>query len=172
MAKVKMTKQDVLTMADGLRKAKLTGHKFTYAVKMNKEVVLPCAKAIEAAISPPEEYKKYQSELEKLNISMANKDPKGNAVKFRFQNGFVYDIPGVGVDNSPYEKAITVLKKQHKEAIEKWEAQEKENEAFLAEEESLDLIMINLDMVPLEVPQDVMDGLFYMIKKVDPKEFE
>ncbi len=167
-----MTRREILTMADGLKKARLTGPHFTYAVKTNKLAVYPKAKSIRESIAPAKEHTKYLNAQEALNASMARKDPSGAAVKFRVQGGMMYDLPGLGDPSSEYEKATAKLKEEHKQAIESHEKAQKENEKFLDEDDSVNLMMINIKMVPKDVPQDVMDGLFYMIKKVEQKDFD
>lgn len=173
MAKIKMTRNDVLVMEAGLKKAKLTGHLFTYSVTKNKQVVVPEAKAIRAAMEPGEDYLKYLKALEELNVKLANKDPKGVPMKFQTGPGrFVYDIPGLGVDDSPYGKRIATLKEEHKKALEEQEKKEKEDVEFLGEEVSLDLITIRINRVPKDVSQEVMDGLIFMLKPVSEKELD
>jgi hypothetical protein len=172
MAKVSMTRREILLLDDGLKRANLTGREFTYVVKSNKIVVAPKAKAIRESTEPDKGYEAFTNDLNDLNTSMARVDNDGNPVTFRQRGRITYDIPGLGVPGSPYDNKVKKLKERHREVVIAWEAKERENEKWLEEKENIELMMINFKLVPQNTPQDVMDGIFFMIKKVDPKEFE
>lgn len=169
--KVEITKRQVLMMEQSLKSARLTGPRFTYAVTMNKEAIAAQVKAIRAALEPTKEHKKYLDELEELNVKMCKKDEDDKPIKIPIGgNQVMYDIPGYENPDSAYEKAVKKLQVKHKKAIDDTEAKRKENDKFVEEKVSVDLVMVQLDNVPDDVPQGVMDGIVHMIKK--PKEEE
>ena len=173
MAKKTITRIELLRLASGLKKARLTGHKFTYCVTLNKQEIAPKVKATQASLKPSAEYEKYQKELEEMNSKMANKDASGAPKKFRVgDNQWKYDIPGQGIDGSGWDKADKKLQETHKSAIAAQKKKVVEDEKFLEEKVEVDLALVRLAQVPADVHQDIMDGLFFMIKKPSAKELE
>ncbi len=173
MAKVKMTKEQVLRLHAGLSKSRLTGHRFTYAVTKNKESLAPEVKAIRESLKPLEKYKDYEERIQELNEKFANKDKKGNPVRFDLGQGrFAYDIPGANSSESEYSKAVDKVKKEFKDIIDKQEKKIEEDKKFLQEESTVDIMKISLKIVPEDAPQEVMDGLFFMIKEPTEADME
>lgn len=173
MAKVKMTKGQVLRLHTGLSKSRLTGHRFTYVVTKNKEVLAPEVKAIREALKPIEKYKEYEDRIQELNVKFANKDQKGNPVRFDLGQGrFVYDIPGLNLSESEYSKAVEKAKEEFKDIIDKQEKKNEADQKFLQEESTVDIMKISLKIVPEDAPQEVMDGLYFMIKEPTEADME
>ena len=149
--------------------AQMTGAKFTYAVKKNKDRIASEIKAMEK--EPGAEFKKYQEELDVLYKEYAEKDAMGKPKTEAFmltptQKGRRYILPGKDDPESKYTKALVKLQKKHKAAIEAQEKKEEEYQEFLKENTEWKPFMIDLDIVPEDIHQLIMDKIIWMIKDV------
>ena len=164
-----MKRSDLYIFQEGLEMAQMTGAKFTYAVKKNKDRLVSEIRAMEKAKEPAEDFKVYQKELDELYKEHAEKDALGNPKTEAFmltitKKGRKYILPGKDDSESDYTKALIKLQKKHKEAIETQEKREEEYQEFLKEETEWEPFMIDLETVPEDIHQSIMDRIIFMIK--------
>ena len=120
---------------------------------------------------PVPEFKKYQEELDVLYKEYAEKDALGKPKTEAFmmnavRKGRRYVLPGKDDSESKYTKALVKLQKKHKAAIEAQDKQEEEYQEFLKEDTEWKPFMIDLDIVPDDIHQLIMDKIIWMIKDV------
>ena len=167
-----MKRKDLYKFQEGLEMIQLTGAKFTYAITKNKRRIESEIKIMEKAKEPMEEFKAYQKELEKLYIKHADKDangkPKSKPIMVSAtRSSRQYIIPGLDDPDSIFGKALAKLRNTHKASIEAQEKREEEFAEFLDEESEWEPFMIDLDIVPDDIHQGIMDRIIWMIKDTE-----
>ena len=154
------------------RQEVLPGAKFTYAATKNKRRVNTEIKDMEKAKEPSKEFKEYQDAQEEINRKYADKDSRGNPkteqrlVSATRKQTF-YIIPDIENPNSKHSKETEKLEKKHKEVIDIQSEKEEAYRKFLEDETEWKPFMINLEDVPDEIPQRVMERIYFMIRETE-----
>ena len=167
-----MKRSDLYVFREGLEMAVLPGAKFTYAVTKNKRRVNTEIKDMEKAKEPSKEFKAYTEAQEEINRKYADKDARGNPkteqrlVSATRKQTF-YIIPDIDDPNSKHSKETEKLEKKHKEEIDIQSEKEEAYHKFLEEKTEWKPFMINLDDVPDEIPQRVMERIYFMIRETE-----
>ncbi|MCK4816320.1 hypothetical protein KA005_11175 [bacterium] len=167
-----MKRSDLYVFQEGLEMAQLKGAKFTYAVTKNKRRLESEIKIMEKAKEPDKSFKEFEKEIDALYKEYADKDVMGKPKMKKImvsatKSSWQYIIPGLNDPESKYGKAVAVLRKKHKEALEAQEKKEEEYQEFLKEESEWKPFMIDLAIVPDDIHQTIMDRIIWMIKDTE-----
>ncbi len=167
-----MKRSDLYKFQEGLEMAQHKGAKFTYAVTKNKRRVKTEIVDMESGKKPSQAYEKYKKEQEAVNIQFAEKDEGGNPRTERKVLGptraqEVYVIPGENDPKSEFSKETDALRKKHDVAVKAHTKKIEKHQEFLKEETDWKPFMIDLDIVPEDISQYVMDRIDWMINDVE-----
>lgn len=162
-----MKKQEVYRLKKGCELvARLGGANFSYTVVKNLRTIMEEMNIYEKIIKMTDEYsKKYQPEIEKLAAKYCIKDPNGQAIPKRLDNGnTVFDF-------APDQKILfdkAVAKMEVKPEFKKMVADRKKQltkYADLMEEElNIKLDKIKRKDIPQEITPAQLDMIFEMIE--------
>ena len=166
-----MKHSDLYVFREGLEMAQMIGSHFTYAVKKNKDMLEIEIKAIEEPKKPAENFKAYLKELDKLEREHAEKDLMGKPMRKKImvtitRSSLQYIIPGRNDPKSKYGEDVAKLNNKHRASIEAQEKKEAKFVAFLSEESEWKPFMIDLNIVPNDIHQGIMDRIIWMINDV------
>lgn len=162
-----MTNDDVIFLAESLPfvDAKEMDPDFNYAVSHNLRLCENVAKDIQKAISPTDDFKKFEEDMNKLREKYANKDEHGKLIKQTQQtsNGMMvfYDIPDMSNPKSKFNVGSDKLKKEFQKTIDK---REEQMEFLKKENAQVKLMMVDKDLLPKGLTRRAMDAVFFMIK--------
>ena len=151
-----MKNSELIELFVALQKVeKLPGAKFAYAVAKNNALLKTEINSINAAVSPTEEYTKYDKERVELAKKYSKKDNNGEPVV----KDNAFDIE----DTASFEKDLKELQEKHKEAIDSRENQIKEFEKLLEEKNDVELFKIPYTDVPEQITGEQLKGIFAII---------
>jgi hypothetical protein len=148
-----MTKLDNITLYKALSDTKLgslPGFKFAYAISKNLAILKTEIEALQKALEPSEEYKKYDEKRIGLAIKYSKKGENGEPktiVNPTNPNIFEYELE----DKEGFKNEFEGLREENKDVISAREAQIKEQDEFLKTESTLELYKVSLSDVPQNI---------------------
>lgn len=140
---------------------------FKLGITKNKRMLGNHLMDIEKAIKPSEEYMDYQEKEQELSKKFCRKDKDGRnlflpSIDERFPR--IFDIIGADDPASQYSIRLRALKEKFKSAIEEQKKRAKKFNDFLEDESNFEPYLIPMDLVPEDIPQSAMDGVFFIIE--------
>jgi len=163
-----MTKSDNLALYSALidkRLGSLPGIKFAYAVSRNISLLKPEIEALEKALEPSDEYKKYDEkriELAKKYSKKGEKGEKGEPLTMpNPENPKLFEY--VLEDKEGFQKDFEALKEENKEIIEKRNAQIKEQDDFLKTDSTIELFKVSVSEVPQNITVAQMNSIYPIV---------
>lgn len=165
-----MKNHEILTLAEVLPlvDAPNMDGDFNYAISDNLLNAKHYAISINKAIEASEKVKEYEEKLKELQMEYAEKDDDGVVISQTFEVGgrqlIQYKIPGVGIPESEFTKAVEKLNATYKKDL---DAHEKKKEYLQKENKQFKPLMINRKLIPNSLPRHVMDVVYLLVEKKD-----
>lgn len=158
-----MTKADILNLNQALNQlGNLTGVKFAYGVSRNIAILKPELEALQKAIDPTDEYKKFDEERLEIVKKYAKKDEKGEFI--------IKDNNYEMADQAGFDKEFEEFKKKdgNKELFDARKKQLDEYNEMLKTESDVKLFKILLSEVPPTINVRQMHGISKIISEEVP----
>jgi hypothetical protein len=158
IVKVTLKKKDVLGFWNGLQSLSRSeqNRKLYYAIGRNLQKVRPIVEVINEAIKPLDDFEKGKIELVK---KYSVKDDNGNPVEIPGNQGVrIQDI-------NRFNNALSELGKETGQ-----DKRDKEVSELLESEESIDLYMVDLDMLPEKMVGILFEPILPMVREPDSTE--
>lgn len=150
------TNNDVFSLYEGLSKVgNLPGAKFAYAVAKNQDILKREIDFLKKTVEPSPEFVEYDKKRVELAKKHAKKDDRNNPVI----SGNAYDIE----NQEEFNKELDTLKKEHEAIISQREAQIKEFEALLSQENKTELHTITANDLPRDITPGQLSGIIKII---------
>jgi len=149
-----ITKSEVLKLSeifDHFKREKV-GTKFSYFLTKNNMALKSEVEALKAAMTPSEQYQRFDRERAEMAKSMSDKDNAGNPI-------IINDSYQIIENLSRFDEAISGIKEKYSEDIKIFEKQVADYKDILKETISFEPYMIALDNMPDAITPEIMEIL-------------
>lgn len=158
--KIQITREEAMQIYKGLLDvSKVQGAKFAYAVTRNIKMLEPLFKEISNEYAPDKEYLKYQELRAELAKKHAKVDGNGNPQIITVNGSERYDI----ADQALFDKEYEEFNQQHKETIDKRNAQLEAHELYMNEIVDLDVYGLKEEHLPEAITAEQLTKLYPLL---------
>ena len=155
---MKVKREELGQLLQGLSAINVPGTKFNYAVLKNKKKVEAEIKVIKEVMKSSAEYEEFTTKRIEVCEKHCTKNKEGKSI---IQNRVYAGLK----DNVEFDKELETLKVTYKVALEGYEKQRKELTELLAEEVEIELHQVNVKDVPDGVTTKQLEAIFIIVKE-------
>jgi len=133
-------------------KSQKLGRKFSYFITRNNIKLKDEVEALKEIMAPSEKYQEFDKKRAEIASNMADKDDKGKPI-------IVNNSYQIIENQSKFDKTISDLRTEYKEAIEEFEKTAKVYNEILKETVPFEPYAIGIDNLPDELEPEIMEIL-------------